>query len=163
MQVPCDITSVNGQYTNVLLERINVMTNRHIIIAVALVIGVAVIYAATSRQNTGSSNIVSVTSDDFNEKVLQSKNPVLVDFWASWCGPCRQMGPIVDEIAVEYAGKINVYKVNVDDNKPLAAQYGINSIPTLIIFKNGQSISQQVGLSPKGNITQWIENSINSK
>jgi thioredoxin 1 len=138
-------------------ERINAMSNKLIGIAIVVVIIIGVIYAITPGSKIDSGNVASVTTSDFDQKVLQSKDTVLVDFWASWCGPCKMMSPIVDEISVEYAGKLKVYKVNVDENQPLASQYQVNSIPTLMIFKNGQMVDQQVGLSSKRNITQWID------
>ncbi|MBP7552745.1 MAG: thioredoxin [Spirochaetes bacterium] len=92
---------------------------------------------------------VIVTDDNFENEVLKSTKPVLVDFWAAWCGPCRMLGPIVEEIANEYSDKVKVCKVNVDDNRNISAKYNIMSIPTVIIFKNGQIVEQTVGVAPK--------------
>ena len=85
------------------------------------------------------------TSSNFNEVVLQSDKPVLVDFWAEWCGPCRMIGPMVDELSNEYAGKAVIGKLNVDENPDISMNYGVRSIPTLLIFKNGQLVDRVVG------------------
>ena len=92
---------------------------------------------------------VTITTANFEEEVLKSDIPVLVDFWDTWCGPCRMVAPVVAEIAEEYAGKVKVGKVNVDDEMALAAKFGITGIPTLLVFKNGEVVNQQIGYAPK--------------
>ena len=96
-----------------------------------------------------AANIVTLTQENFSAEVLQSKSPVLVDFWAEWCGPCKMIGPVLDELAVEYSGKVKIGKVNIDDQNALAAQFRIQSIPTLLVFKGGQVIEQMVGAKSK--------------
>ena len=95
---------------------------------------------------------IELTAENFNEEVLESDLPVLVDFWATWCGPCRMIAPIVEEIAAEYDGKVTVGKVNVDDEPELAHAFEINSIPTLMVFKNGEVAGTLVGLRKKEEI-----------
>lgn len=92
---------------------------------------------------------VIITKDNFEAEVLQSDIPVLVDFWASWCGPCKMLSPIIAQIAEEQAGKVKVGKVNVDEQPELAAQFRIMSIPTLLVFKNGEVVNQSLGVQPK--------------
>ena len=94
------------------------------------------------------SAVQAVTTTDFDQEVLQSDVPVLVDFWAAWCGPCRAIAPHVDAVAEEYAGKAKVVKLNVDDAPEIAGRYGVQSIPTLIVFKGGQKVGEMVGAGP---------------
>ena len=98
------------------------------------------------------SKVSDVTAQTFDEDVLQASTPVLVDFWAEWCGPCKMIGPAVDAIAEEYAGKLEVRKVNIDKEAGIAAKYSIMSIPTLVLFKGGQAVEQIVGAQPKQSI-----------
>lgn len=104
-----------------------------------------------------SDNIINVTDSTFESLVLQSDQPALVDFWASWCAPCRAIAPIVDEMAQEYAGKLRVVKVNVDDNPGTPGKYGVRGIPTLILFKGGKVVDQLVGAVPRNQIKELIE------
>ncbi|NOY46609.1 MAG: thioredoxin [Chlorobi bacterium] len=92
---------------------------------------------------------LEITDATFEETVLKSDKPVLVDFWAAWCGPCRMVGPVIEEISQEYAGKAVVGKVDVDANQEFAAKYGVRNIPTVLVFKNGEVVGRQVGVSPK--------------
>lgn len=98
-----------------------------------------------------------VTDSTFNQEVLESNVPVLVDFWAPWCGPCRMVAPVVDEIAEQYSGQVKVVKVNTDDNPSVASKYGIRSIPTLMIFKGGQRVDMVVGAVPKTTLANTLE------
>jgi len=102
-------------------------------------------------------NLIEFTDDNFDAEVLKSDLPVLVDFWAEWCGPCKMIAPIVEEIAGDYAGKVKVGKVNVDFNNQVAMQYGIRGIPALLVFKGGAVANQIVGAVPKNNITQILD------
>lgn len=98
-----------------------------------------------------------VSIANFESEVLQSNQPVLVDFWAPWCGPCRMMAPVIDELAREYSGRAKVVKVNVDENQSLANRYHIMSIPTLLFFKNGQVVGQVVGYTPKNVLAKKLD------
>jgi thioredoxin 1 len=100
---------------------------------------------------------VHIDDNEFEQKVLKASGPVLVDFWAEWCGPCRQIAPVLDEIAAERTGKITVVKVNIDKNPATPQKYGVRGIPTLIIFKNGQAASTKVGSLPKSKLVEWID------
>jgi thioredoxin 1 len=100
------------------------------------------------------------TDGNFEQEVLKSEEPVLIDFWAVWCGPCRTIAPIIEELATEFEGKVKVGKVDVDSNPYIASQYGIRSIPTLLIFKNGVIVEQMVGAAPKQEIIKMLNNHV---
>ena len=100
--------------------------------------------------------IVELTEENFQQEVLDAQEVVLVDYWAPWCGPCQRIAPIVEELAAENAGRLKVGKVNVDEQPGLAAQYGINSIPTLMLFKNGEVVQTLIGLQPKARLQEAI-------
>jgi len=103
---------------------------------------------------------IEITDSNFNE-ILKTDKPVLVDFWAEWCGPCKMIGPIVKELAAEYEGKAVIGKLNVDDNPQSAAQFGIRSIPTLLVFKNGEIVDKQIGAVPKAVLAGKLEAQLN--
>jgi thioredoxin 1 len=101
-----------------------------------------------------------VSDATFEAEVLKSAEPVVVDFWAEWCGPCRMIAPALEEIAGSLGNKVKIVKLNVDENPAVAAKYGIQSIPTLMLFKNGELASRQVGAAPKQKLEQWITSSV---
>jgi thioredoxin len=103
------------------------------------------------------STAAAVTTDRFEDEVLKSDIPVMVDFWAEWCGPCKALAPTVDQIAEEYAGKMKVFKLDVQTEAATASKYGVSSIPTLLIFKAGEVVERLVGMQPKKNITDRID------
>ena len=103
-----------------------------------------------------SENVITVTQDDFATQVLGSDVPVLVDFWAVWCGPCRMVAPVLDDLATELGGKVKIAKLNVDENQDLAMQYRVSSIPAFVLFKNGQAVDRTVGALPKSAFKSFL-------
>ncbi len=106
-------------------------------------------------------NIIHVTDAEFEQKVLKSETPVVVDFWAPWCGPCRLIGPILEDLAKEYGEKVVIAKVNTDENPQWAMKYGVRGIPTMLFIKNGEVADQMVGAAPKPQIQQRFDNLLN--
>ena len=105
-------------------------------------------------------NVLEITDQNFESDVLQSKTPVVIDFWAEWCGPCKTIAPVIDELSDEYLGKVKFGKVNVDFNQQTAMKYGIRSIPSLLIFNNGSVVNQIIGSVPKDSIVKLLEETI---
>jgi len=103
---------------------------------------------------------LDVNETNFNDVVIEAKKPFLVDFWAPWCGPCKAIGPIVEELATEYSGRVGFAKVNVDDNPVLATTWGIRSIPTLLVFKDGKPVQQVVGARPKAELKKYLDEAL---
>lgn len=101
--------------------------------------------------------ILHITKENFEKEVLQSKEPVVVDFWASWCGPCKALAPILEEVDAELAGTVKVAKINIDEEEELAAQFRVMSIPTLLLFKNGEVVNKSVGLVPKEEVVAFAK------
>ena len=104
--------------------------------------------------------VAKVSDSDFEAQVLKSTEPVVVDFWAEWCGPCKMIAPALEEIAASLTGKVKVVKLNVDENPKTAQKYGIMSIPTLMMFKNGELASRQIGAAPRQKLEQWITSAV---
>ena len=105
-------------------------------------------------------HIVHISDESFEEEVLQSERPVLIDYWAEWCGPCKMIAPVLDEIATEYSDRLKVVKLNIDDNPQTPPKYGIRGIPTLMIFKNGQVEATKVGAVSKAQLTAFLDDSL---
>ena len=105
-------------------------------------------------------DIKNLSLDNFDNEISSSNTPVLVDFWAEWCGPCKMLGPILEEISVDLKDKLQVVKVNLDENQDLAMKYSIRSIPTLLLFKGGELIDTKVGLLPKSDLVEWLGSKI---
>ncbi len=107
-------------------------------------------------------NVPEVSESDFESEVLQATEPVLVDFWAPWCGPCRMIAPLVEELATENAGSLKVAKVNIDDSPNIATKYGVSSIPTLMVFKGGEVVERFVGVQPKNRLQAAVDEALES-
>jgi thioredoxin 1 len=122
-----------------------------------LLVGIEILITFVLTINKTKQMALEITDATFEDVVLKSDKPVLVDFWAAWCGPCRMVGPIVDELSNEYDGKAVVGKVDVDANQQFAAKYGVRNIPTVLIFKDGQVVDKQVGVAPKNVYSSKIE------
>jgi thioredoxin 1 len=101
-----------------------------------------------------------ISDDSFEADVLKADRPVLVDFWAEWCGPCKMIGPVLEELATEFLGQVTIAKMNVDENPKMPTQYGLRSVPTLMLFKNGQHVSTKIGAVPKQALQNWIKENI---
>ncbi|ANC92978.1 thioredoxin TrxA [Azospirillum humicireducens] len=106
------------------------------------------------------STTIKVTDDSFEQDVLKADGPVLVDFWAEWCGPCKMIAPALDELAGEYDGKVTVAKLNIDENPETPTKYGVRGIPTLMLFKGGSVAATKIGALPKGALFQWVDSAL---
>src|SRR5437588_9531742 len=118
------------------------------------------VFGEFSMSTIAATSTVKATDASFEQEVLKSDTPVLVDFWAEWCGPCRMIGPSLEDIAKDMDGKLKVVKVNIDENPMVPTRYGVRSIPTLLLFKNGQVAATKIGAEPKQKLVSWINTAI---
>ncbi len=116
--------------------------------------------AGNDRKGYIEMSVLTITNENFEAEVMSAKEPVLVDFWATWCGPCRMLSPVVDKLAEEFEGKIKVGKINVDEQQELAARFGIMTIPTLLVFKGGEIVEKSVGVKPQGALAAMLNKHI---
>ena len=149
-----------NQYLKTLLTTLFVLLFSSSVVAENYTFEIEGVSLGDSLLDYMSKNVHEFTDENFETDVTQSDLPVLIDFWAAWCGPCKAIAPLIDEIAGEYQGKIKVGKVDVDQNQNTAMKYGIRSIPTLLLMKNGEIVDQIVGAVPKGNITDILNKAV---
>ncbi len=116
--------------------------------------------AANIIAGNSSMSVIEVSDSSFEEDVLKASAPVIVDFWAEWCGPCKQIAPALEEMASEMEGKVTIAKVNIDENPETPSKYGVRGIPTLMLFKDGQLAATKVGAVPKGQLVEWVESEL---
>jgi thioredoxin 1 len=123
----------------------------------------ALYFSGSDRRDGGhpmSEDLIHVSDGNFDQEILKSDQPALVDFWAPWCGPCQRIAPIIDELAKEYKGRVKVAKINVDESRKVATDLGVMSIPTLILFKGGQIVDKIVGLAPKDRLKEFVNKAL---
>jgi thioredoxin 1 len=138
------------------MHLLDLVSHNHVMLKPAQMMGVSM----TNRRSNLSDKIVYVSDDSFDSEVLQADGPVLVDYWADWCGPCKMIAPILDEIAGEYDGKLKVAKLNIDENPVTPPKFGIRGIPTLMIFKGGNVEATKVGAVSKSQLTAFIDSNL---